>query len=98
MTREGFEPEAHRRGGRVEVVLHACPYESTALTDPTTVCALHLGMAEGLAEGLAEGTDTAVTDLVPPRRAGCRLLLRAGPGAPAGVQTKRARVARAEPP
>jgi predicted ArsR family transcriptional regulator len=96
MTREGFEPEAHRRGGRVEVVLHACPYESTALTDPTTVCALHLGMAEGL----AEGTDTAVTDLVPhdPRRAGCRLLLRAGPGAPAGVQTKRARVARAEPP
>lgn len=73
MAREGFEPEARRRGDRVEVVLHACPYESTALTDPATVCALHLGMAQGL----AEGTDVEVSDLIPhdPRRAGCRLLL-----------------------
>ena len=76
MAREGFEPEARRRGGRVEIVLHACPYESTAVADPTTVCALHLG----LAQGLAEGTDARVDDLIPrdPREAGCRLLLQVG--------------------
>lgn len=35
-----------------------------------------------MAQGVAEGTDAAVTDLIPhdPRRAGCRLLLRAGTG------------------
>lgn len=76
MAQEGFEPEASRRGDRVDIVLHACPYESTALADPGTVCALHLG----LAEGLAEGTDVTVDELVArdPRRAGCRLLLRVG--------------------
>jgi predicted ArsR family transcriptional regulator len=76
MAREGFEPEVRRSGERVDIVLHACPYESTALADPTTVCALHRGMAEGV----AEGTDATVDDLVArdPRRAGCRLLLQVG--------------------
>ncbi len=78
MAREGFEPEARRRGDRVDIVLHACPYETTAVADPRTVCALHLG----LAEGLAEGTGATVDRLIPhdPRRAGCRLLLQVGPG------------------
>jgi predicted ArsR family transcriptional regulator len=77
MEREGFEPEVHRHGDRVDVVLHACPYESTALAAPDIVCALH----RGLAEGLAEGTDATVDELVArdPRRAGCRLLLQVGP-------------------
>lgn len=76
MAREGFEPEVRRRRERIEVVLHTCPYESTALADPGVVCALH----RGLAEGVAEGTDVTVEDLVArdPRRAGCRLLLRVG--------------------
>jgi len=76
MAREGFEPEVRRSGERVDIVLHACPYESTALADPALVCALHRGMAEGV----AEGTDATVDELVArdPRRAGCRLLLRVG--------------------
>ncbi|HLM63061.1 MAG TPA: ArsR family transcriptional regulator [Acidimicrobiales bacterium] len=76
MAREGFEPEAHRRGDRIDIVLHTCPYESTALADPDTVCAIHLGMAEGV----AEGTDATVDRLIArdPRRGGCRLLLQVG--------------------
>lgn len=76
MAREGFEPEVHRSGDRVDIVLHACPYESTALADPAVVCALHRGMAEGV----AEGTDATVDELIArdPRRAGCRLLLQVG--------------------
>lgn len=76
MAREGFEPEVHRSGDRVDIVLHACPYESTALADPAVVCALHRGMAEGV----AAGTDASVAELIArdPRRAGCRLLLQVG--------------------
>jgi predicted ArsR family transcriptional regulator len=76
MAREGFEPEVRRSGERVDIVLHACPYESTALVDPAIVCALHRGMAEGL----VEGTDATVDELIArdPRRAGCRLLLQVG--------------------
>lgn len=71
MAREGFDPVLRRRGDRVELVLQSCPYESTALSDPDTVCALHLG----LAEGMVEGTGLAVDRLVrkDPRRAGCVL-------------------------
>jgi predicted ArsR family transcriptional regulator len=57
----------------VDIVLDTCPFASTALADPDTVCGLHLGMAEGL----ADGTDTVVDELVAkdPRRATCRLHL-----------------------
>jgi predicted ArsR family transcriptional regulator len=76
MAREGFEPEVHRGRDSVDIVLHTCPYESTALAERGTVCALHLGMAEGL----AEGTGATVDELIArdPRRAGRRLLLQVG--------------------
>jgi predicted ArsR family transcriptional regulator len=74
MAREGFDPEVRRRRNGTEIVLRNCPFESAALTDPDTVCALHLG----LARGAAEGTPLAVDDLVrrDPRRAQCLLRLR----------------------
>lgn len=74
MAREGFAPEIRPGRGRVDVVLQNCPFESTALGDPDTVCALHLGIAQGLVEG---SDAVAVDDLVAkdPRRAGCRLRL-----------------------
>jgi predicted ArsR family transcriptional regulator len=75
MAREGFDPEIRRRRDGVEVVLRACPFETTAIADPGTVCQLHLG----LAEGLASGADTVeVDDLIAkdPRRGNCRLRLR----------------------
>lgn len=77
MARQGFEPEVRRRGGRAEIVLHACPFVTTALADPDTVCAVHLGIAEGL----VEGTDVVVDELVrkDPRRAGCKLHLHVRP-------------------
>ena len=66
------------RDGDVEIVLHDCPFESAAVTDPAIVCALHLGIAQGL----AEVTDGVVVDeLIPddPRRAQCRLKLHIQP-------------------
>jgi predicted ArsR family transcriptional regulator len=78
MAREGFAPVVRRKGSRVDVVLERCPFESTALDDPDTVCALHLGLAEGLVDGPG---DVRVDDLVAkdPRRAGCRLRLQVEP-------------------
>ena len=74
MTKQGFEPEVHREGGRTEVVLHACPFASVASADPDVVCQLHLGIAEGL----AEGTDVLVEDIArqDPYKAGCRVRMR----------------------
>lgn len=74
IAREGFDPEVRRRGDKVDIVLHTCPFETTAVADPDTVCALHLGLAQGLADS-AEGL--VVDDLVAkdPRRANCRLRL-----------------------
>jgi predicted ArsR family transcriptional regulator len=75
MASHGFAPEVRGRPGhRVDVVLTACPFESAALTDPDTICALHVGIARGA----AEGSGVAVDDLVrrDPRRAGCVLRLR----------------------
>jgi len=73
MEREGFEPTVRVRGDRADVVLRTCPFETTALADPDTVCSIHLGMAQGFAE-LAGGR-LVVDELVPhdPRRANCRL-------------------------
>jgi predicted ArsR family transcriptional regulator len=79
MARWGFDPTAHARGNRVEVVLHTCPFAATALADPDTVCSLHLAMAEGVAEQV--GGRVVVDELVPhdPRRARCRLRLHLEP-------------------
>jgi predicted ArsR family transcriptional regulator len=72
MERHGFEPTARRRGNRVEIVLGACPFATTALADPETVCGLHLGLARGAAEELGGIVvdELAVRD---PRRGACRL-------------------------
>jgi predicted ArsR family transcriptional regulator len=73
MAREGFDPTVRARGSRFEIVLRTCPFESTAVAEPDTVCSLHLGIAEGL----ADGTDVVVDELIAkdPRRANCRLRL-----------------------
>ena len=75
MEREGFDPTVRARGARVDVILRTCPFATTALVDPDTVCSIHLGIAQGL----AESTDgrIAVDELVPhdPRKANCRLRL-----------------------
>jgi predicted ArsR family transcriptional regulator len=78
MAREGFEPEVRRRGDAVDIILRNCPFQSTAVADPDTVCSLHLGIAEGLAAG-TEGV--VIDELVPkdPRRANCRLHLHLEP-------------------
>jgi predicted ArsR family transcriptional regulator len=72
MERHGFEPTTTRRGNSVDIVLHACPFETTALADPDTVCALHLGLAQGVAEPL---DGLIVDELIrrDPRRGACRL-------------------------
>jgi len=74
MAREGFAPDTRTGRGRVDVILQNCPFESTALKDPQTVCSLHRGIAEGLVEG---SSSISVDELVAkdPRRAGCRLRL-----------------------
>jgi predicted ArsR family transcriptional regulator len=77
MARLGFDPEISRRGKRVQIVLGTCPFASTALADPDTVCSLHLGVAQGL----ADGTNVVVDELIAkdPRHANCRLRLRVEP-------------------
>lgn len=77
MDRQGFEPEVKGKR-RVEVVLHACPFQAAVERSPDVVCALHLG----LALGMADGSDVHVDELVAkdPRRAGCRVRL--APGRP----------------
>ena len=52
MTRRGFRPARARDGQRISLVLGRCPFAEVAVTDPETVCGLHLGLAEGLAGGL----------------------------------------------
>lgn len=79
MAREGFEPQTQHRDGGIDVVLQNCPFEATALDDPDTVCALHLGIAKGLTEGAA-GLEVHELVAKDPRRAGCRLQLWTGEG------------------
>jgi predicted ArsR family transcriptional regulator len=73
MASQGFDPNVRVRGDRVEVALRSCPFATTALADPDTVCSLHLGIAQGVAE--LTGGRIVVDELVPhdPRRANCRL-------------------------
>jgi predicted ArsR family transcriptional regulator len=75
MERRGFDPVVRRKGDAVEVVLRTCPFAAAALTDPDSVCAIHLGIAEGVAHHT--GDRIVVDELVPhdPRRANCRLRL-----------------------
>lgn len=73
MLRQGFEPTVRRRGERADIVHGACPFVSTAMTDPDIVCELHLGLAEGAAEG--SGTVVEGLDRENPRVAGCSLHL-----------------------
>jgi predicted ArsR family transcriptional regulator len=80
MTRQGFDAETRLVGGGAEVILHHCPFAAAATADRSTVCGLHLGIAEGL----TADSEAAVTELVAhdPRRAGCRLRIRVGVDAP----------------
>jgi predicted ArsR family transcriptional regulator len=75
MARQGFEPEVRHRRDGPEILLQACPFESSALADPETVCQLHLGLAEGIVgdDGSVEVEELVAKD---PRRANCRLELR----------------------
>lgn len=72
MARQGFDPVVTRDGDRVELSLRTCPFESTALAGPDTVCELHLGMAYGICDDLA-GLEVDELEPHDPRRAGCRL-------------------------
>ena len=71
MARQGFAPEVRPVRGGADIMLHNCPFESTAQAARATVCSLHLGIAEGL----TDGTTIVVDELVgnDPRRANCRL-------------------------
>lgn len=72
MARQGFDPAVRQRGTSVDVTLRTCPFATTALADPDTVCSLHLGMAYGIADSVG---GLVIDELVPkdPRRAQCRL-------------------------
>ncbi|MEO5900372.1 MAG: helix-turn-helix domain-containing protein [Ilumatobacteraceae bacterium] len=72
MARHGFQPEPERHGSQFEVTLRVCPFATTALADPDTVCGLHLGLALGAAESLP---GVVIDDLVrqDPRQGACRL-------------------------
>jgi predicted ArsR family transcriptional regulator len=86
ISRRGFRPARIGRGNRLEFVLRRCPFAEVAAADPSTICQLHLGLAEGLTEGLGQ---LRVERLVPrdPNRAGCRLTVRRFPeAAPAPVR------------
>jgi predicted ArsR family transcriptional regulator len=72
MARNGFDPTVEERRGALDIVLHTCPFASTALIDPDIVCELHRGLAAGVAEQVGR---IVVDDLVrhDPRRAQCKL-------------------------
>lgn len=86
MAQEGFQPQTQQKGDRIDIILQNCPFETTALDDPDTVCALHLGIVKGVTEVDDELT---VEELIAkdPRRAGCRLALRTGERGTSGVAT-----------
>jgi predicted ArsR family transcriptional regulator len=74
MARQGFEPDVKTHGNQLDVVLRSCPFQSTALADPDTVCSLHLGMAQGLAQDVP-GLDVAELVARDPRLGCCVLRL-----------------------
>jgi predicted ArsR family transcriptional regulator len=80
MALNGFEPTSRRRGNAIEITLTSCPFASTALVAPDTVCELHRGIAAGVAESVG---GIVVDELVrkDPRRANCRLRCHLDPDA-----------------
>jgi predicted ArsR family transcriptional regulator len=72
MAQQGFEPTVKENGATVVVDLGHCPFATTALADPDTVCSIHLGMAEGITEWAG---GLVVDELIPhdPRQGHCRL-------------------------
>jgi predicted ArsR family transcriptional regulator len=78
MTRRGFRPGRTEHGPRISFVLRHCPFAEVAVSDPGTVCQLHLGLAEGLAEGLGGLAIEGLT-VKDARQAGCRLSVRRVP-------------------
>jgi predicted ArsR family transcriptional regulator len=81
MARQGFEPEVRPLRGGAEIVLHSCPFATTAVADRATICALHLGIAEGLTDATGSVTELIGYD---PRKAGCKLRIRLAAGDDAG--------------
>ena len=75
MNRQGFDPVVTQQGDNIDVTLQTCPFVSAVLTDPDTVCELHLGLARGVAEAVG---GLEVEELIPrdPRRAQCKLRCR----------------------
>ena len=75
MSRQGFDPVVVQRGNDIEFTLQTCPFASAVLTDPDTVCELHLGLARGAAEAVG---GLEVNELIPkdPRHAQCKLRCR----------------------
>jgi len=78
MQRQGFEPDVRRQDDRFDVTLQTCPFVSAVLTDPDTICQLHLGLAQGVAAAVG---GLEVDELVPkdPRRAHCHIRGRVAP-------------------
>lgn len=72
MASHGFDPSLKRRGSKADITLRTCPFATTALADPGTICDLHLGVARGIADNL---DGLVIDELVAkdPRRANCRL-------------------------
>lgn len=72
MASQGFDPDVRQRHDVVDISLRVCPFATTALADPDTVCSLHLGIAYGVAESVG---GLVIDELIPkdPRRAHCRL-------------------------
>ena len=72
MATHGFEPKLRQNGSKADITLRTCPFATTALADPDTICELHLGIARGIADHL---DGLVIDELVPkdPRRANCRL-------------------------
>lgn len=72
LSPHGFDPELKRRGKKVDIAFGTCPFETTALVDPDTVCELHRGIAMGAAESI-DGLE--IDELVQrdPRRGACSL-------------------------
>lgn len=84
MARHGFDPVVTADGERVELELRTCPFESTAVADPLTVCGLHLGIARGVADAVG---GLVIDELEPhdPVTAGCRLRCHRTTGEPSAA-------------
>ncbi|MEZ5237363.1 MAG: helix-turn-helix domain-containing protein [Acidimicrobiales bacterium] len=73
MAEQGFRPELERDGDRFAITLHHCPFASTAVADPGTVCALHRGIADGIAEAFDGLRVDGLEVVADPTRGGCRI-------------------------